>query len=98
MGSSSCCISCCTWLHSAAVSVIVSTPRQAFLPAGGPRILQRGQYPIVTPVRGQLKTNRTYGLFVSEFYFLKPPHWGDNRILPDLQMMLAPSMVSLLSG
>ena len=31
---------------------------------------------------GQLKTNRTYGLLVSEFYFVKPHHWGDNRILP----------------
>jgi hypothetical protein len=26
-------------------------------------------YPIVTPVRGELKTNRTYGLLVHEFYF-----------------------------
>ena len=28
-----------------------------------------GQYPIVTPVTGELKTNRTYGLSGYGFYF-----------------------------
>ena len=31
--------------------------------------MQVGRYPIVTPARGELKTNRTYGLSVSGFYF-----------------------------
>jgi hypothetical protein len=28
-----------------------------------------GEYPIVTPMRGELETNRAYGLSVPEFYF-----------------------------
>ena len=28
-----------------------------------------GQYPIVTPVSGELETNRSYGLLVDGFYF-----------------------------
>ena len=48
---------------------------------GSARLQARiGEYPMFTPVRRELKTNRTYGLSVNEFYFLKPPHWGDNRV------------------
>ena len=41
-------------------------------------------------MRGELKTNRTYGLSVSDFCFYAPPHWGDNRILPYLALALLP--------
>ena len=40
------------------------------------------EYPIVTPVRGELKTIRPYGLSVSGFYFQRPCHWGGNRVFP----------------
>jgi hypothetical protein len=35
-----------------------------------------GEYPIVTPVRGELKTNRPYGLSLSGFYFYRGPVTG----------------------
>ena len=40
---------------------------------------------IVTPVRGELKPIITYGLSLSGFYFHRPSHWGDTRILPYAQ-------------
>jgi hypothetical protein len=40
-----------------------------------------GRYPIVTPMRGASKTNRTDGVSVSGPYVFAdpPPHWGDSR-------------------
>ena len=48
----------------------------------GRALVSIGQYSIVIPVRGELKTNRTYELSVSGFYFYSSPHWVDTRILP----------------
>jgi hypothetical protein len=48
---------------------VVARLRAAQLEAAGAPEVDLGQYPIVTPVRGELKKNRTYGLSVSWFYF-----------------------------
>ena len=62
-------------MPAAADGAAAAGPRQAFfiffaaMLEGPDWPVGFGQHPIVTPVRGKLKTNRTYGLSVSGFYF-----------------------------
>ena len=60
---------------AAADGAAAAGPRQAFfiffaaMLEGPDWPVGFGQHTIVTPVRRKLKTNRTYGLLVSRFYF-----------------------------
>jgi hypothetical protein len=41
-----------------------------------------GEYPIITPVRGELKTKYNLSIIGIWVLFLGGPQWGDNRISP----------------
>jgi hypothetical protein len=43
-----------------------------------------GRYPIATPVRGRLRIEPRYRQSIGSICFQLPPHWGDNRIFPEV--------------